>query len=67
MAPRFTVSSGALTRIQPYVATNGIITLNPAYDTADIEAAYVLHQSVMESQIPEPVSGNNGLKFDPVN
>ena len=67
MAPRFTVSSGALTRVQPYVATNGIITLNPAYDTADYEAAYVLHQSVMESQIPEPVSGNNGLKFDPVN
>lgn len=67
MAPRFTVSSGVLTRVQPYVATNGIITLNPAYDTADIEAAYVLHQSVMESQIPEPVSGNNGLKFDPVN
>jgi hypothetical protein len=67
MAPRFTVASGVLTRVHPYTASNGIITLNPAYDTADYEAAYVLHQKVMESQIPEPVSGNNGLKFDPVN
>jgi hypothetical protein len=67
MAPRFTVAAGVLTRVHPYTASNGIITLNPAYDTADYEAAYVLHQKVMESQIPEPVSGNNGLKFDPVN
>lgn len=67
MAPRFTASSGTLTRVHPYTASSGIITLNPAYDTADYEAAYVLHQSVMESQIPEPVSGGNGMKFDPVN
>jgi len=67
MAPRFTVSSGALSRVQPYTATSGIITLNSAYETADYEAAYILHQDVMESQIPEPISGNNGLKFDPVN
>lgn len=67
MAPRFTAASGVLTRVHPYTASNGIITLNPAYDTADYEIAYVLHQKVMESQIPEPVSGNNGIKFDPVN
>jgi hypothetical protein len=67
MAPRFTVSSGTLTRVQPYTATNGIITLNNAYETASYEAAYVLHQEVMESQIPEPISGSNGLTFDPVN
>jgi len=68
MAPRFTVDgNGVLTRVQPYTASNGIITLNPAYETADLEAAYVLHQEVMESQIPEPISGSNGLTFDPVN
>lgn len=67
MAPRFTHATNTLTRVQPYTATNGIITLNAAYETASFEAAYVLHQDVMESQIPEPISGSNGLTFDPVN
>jgi hypothetical protein len=67
LAPRFTASSGTLTRVHPYTASSGIVTTNAAYETADYEEAYVLHQDVMESQIPEPVSGNNGLKFDPVN
>ena len=71
MAPRFTHStdsgSGTLTRVQPYTATSGVITLNASYEIAGYEAAYVLHQDVMESQIPEPISGSNGLTFDPVN
>jgi len=71
LAPRFTHSdddgTGTLTRVQPYSATGGIITLNAAYETATYEAAYVLHMDVMESQIPEPISGSNGLTFDPVN
>jgi hypothetical protein len=67
MAPRFTVSSGVLTRVQPYTASSGIITLNAEYETAAYEAAYILHQDVMESQIPEPITGSNGLTFDPVN
>jgi len=67
LAPRFTVSSGALTRVFPYSATaSGVISENPAYNTAPLEAAYVLHQDVMESQIPEPITGANGLTFDPV-
>jgi len=71
LAPRFTHSdddgTGTLTRVQPYSATGGIITLNASYETATYEAAYVLHMDVMESQIPEPISGSNGLTFDPVN
>lgn len=68
LAPRFTDDGdGNLTRVQPYTATSGIITPNASYETAPIEAAYVLHQDVMESQIPEPISGSNGLTFDPVN
>lgn len=66
LAPRFTISSGALTRVFPYLASSGVISENPAYNTAPIEAAYVLHQDVMESQIPEPITGANGLTFDPV-
>jgi hypothetical protein len=68
LAPRFTDDGdGNLTRVQPYTATSGIITPNASYETAPIEAAYVLHQDVMESQIPEPISGASGLTFDPVN
>lgn len=66
LAPRFTVSSGTLTRVFPYSAASGVITENAAYNTATHEAAYVLHQDVMESQIPEPITGANGLTFDPL-
>lgn len=69
LAPRFTVSSGTLTRVYPYAVdgTTKAVIVNPLYDTATHEAAYVLHQDVMESQIPEPITGSNGLTFDPVN
>ncbi|MFN4909437.1 MAG: hypothetical protein ACK5H0_10450 [Bacteroidota bacterium] len=67
LAPRFTIASGAVTRVQPYTVSNGITSYNPAYDTADYEAAYIIHPHVMESQIPNPMSGSNGLTFNPVN
>jgi hypothetical protein len=68
LAPRFTDDGdGTLTRVMPYTASNGVVTPNAAYETAPIEAAYILHQDVMESQIPEPITGSNGLTFDPVN
>lgn len=71
LAPRFTITTasgtGVITRVQPYTATSGVVTPNAAYETAPYEAAYILHQDVMESQIPEPISGSNGLTFDPVN
>lgn len=68
VAPRFDDDGdGTLTRQFPYTATNGLITLNASYESAPIEAAYILHQDVMESQIPEPITGSNGLTFDPVN
>lgn len=68
LAPRFTDDGdGNLTRVLPYTASSGVVTPNASYETAPIEAAYILHQDVMESQIPEPISGSNGLTFDPVN
>jgi hypothetical protein len=68
LAPRYTDDGdGNLTRVQPYTASSGVVTPNAAYEAAPIEAAYILHQDVMESQIPEPISGSNGLTFDPVN
>jgi hypothetical protein len=72
LAPRFATadagSDGVLDRVQPYSSSStGVITLNAAYDTAAYEAAYILHMDVMESQIPEPITGSNGLTFDPVN
>lgn len=77
LAPRFTADTdtdgggadtadGTLNRVFPYTASGGVITPNAAYETAPFEAAYVLHQDVMESQIPEPITGGNGLTFDPL-
>ena len=67
LAPRFTIASGVPTRIQPYTVSNGVTSYNAAYDSADYEAAYIIHPHVMESQIPNPMSGSNGLTFNPVN
>jgi hypothetical protein len=71
LAPRYNgavAADGTITRVYPYTgAANGSVIVNPDYDTADFEVAYILHQDVMESQIPEPISGANGLTFDPVN
>ena len=67
LAPRYTISSGALTRVRPEVYTNGVLVLNAAYDTASFENAYVLHEQVMESLIPGPVSAGAGMSFNPTN
>ena len=67
LAPRFTIASGTASRVLPYVVNNGITSYNASYDTANFEAAYIIHPQVMESQIPNPMSGSNGLTFNPVN
>ena len=67
LAPRYTDGSdGAITRVEPYTVTDGITTVNSAYDSAEYEVAYVLHPSVFEAQIPAPFGGSNGLTFNPV-
>jgi len=67
LAPRFTASGGVLTRVLPYTVAGGITAINPAYDTASFEAVFVLHPEVMESEIPNPFSGTQGVTFDPQN
>jgi hypothetical protein len=75
MAPRFArdLADDRLTEVPVYSVDTGdgaLITnkvvINTAYDSAVIEVAYVLHQDVMESLIPAPISSGGGLKFDPV-
>ena len=69
LAPRFDIGAAddKLDRVYPYTATGGIITPNAAYESAPVEMAYILHPEVFEAQIPNPLSGANGLTFDPVN
>ena len=66
LAPRYTIDAGTgvLTRVLPYTTASGIVADNPAYEVAPIEAAFILHSEVMESQIPNPFSGSNGLSFN---
>ena len=70
MAPRFnlTLSSEKLVNVPVYDGdvTNNKVQINAAYDSADVEVAYILHQDVMESLIPAPIGNVNGLAFDPV-
>ena len=69
LAPRYSFAGSAYTRINPYTLNtdSGVIEPNSAYDSAHYEAAYVLHEEVMEALIPEPISGVAGLQFNPVN
>jgi hypothetical protein len=67
LAPRYSFAANAYTRVPAYRLNSGVIEPNPAYETASYEAAYVLHEEVMEALIPEPVSGVAGLQFNPVN
>lgn len=72
LAPRFnddsTSSGSAIVAVEPYtVDASGIATPNGAYESATFEAAFVLHPEVCEAQIPNPLSGSNGLSFDPIN
>lgn len=74
LAPRFTFTNGAVSgyagdcfvRVYPYSASNGVISDNAAYETAEVELAYLLHQDVMESQVPNPNVSGPGVSFNPV-
>jgi hypothetical protein len=77
MAPRMTfagdysaspaVAGGTFVRVPAYTLSSDIVIPNPAYDTADYEVAYVLHEEVQEALIPAPISGVQGMTFNPVN
>jgi hypothetical protein len=60
-------SSNVLDRVEPFTVTGGVVVPNPLYESAKYEAAYVLVDDVMESLIPAPLTGGNGITFDPVN
>jgi len=60
--------ANTLVKVEPYtVNDNGVIVPNTDYESAEFEAAYVLVDDVMESLIPNPITGASGLTFDPVN
>lgn len=75
LAPRYRAASsdagytdGDYFRVEPYTISSGVIVPNSAYeaDAAKYEVAFVLHKEVMQSLIPNPISGQGQVKFDPV-
>lgn len=66
LAPRFSLNAGVLEKVAPETVTAGVAKPNPAYDTASYEALYLMHPEVCEALIPNPLSGSNGLTFNPV-
>lgn len=71
LAPRYsgtaTATADLLTRVQPYSVSGGVAVPNAAYENAPYEVAFVIHPEVSEAQIPNPLSGSNGITFNPVN
>ena len=60
-------ADGTLNLVEPYSVSGGVATPNASYESASYEAAFVLHPEVCEAQIPNPMTGSNGISFDPVN
>ena len=67
LAPRFNIVSNKYVTILPYSTLAGVASPNGDYETATHELAFVMHPEVCEALIPNPMSGSNGLSFDPVN
>ena len=67
LTTRYTDNGNVLSRVEPFTVSGGVVTPNSAYESAAYEAAYVLVDDVMESLIPAPLTGGNGVTFDPVN
>ena len=59
--------ANTLVKVDPFTVTGGVIVPNADYETAEFEAAYILVDDVMESLIPQPLTGGGGVTFDPVN
>ena len=67
LAPRFTDDGdGTITRVYPYTISSGLVSDNASYESATIEALYLLHQDVMECQVPNPNVSGPGVSFNPV-
>jgi len=59
--------ANTLVKVEPYTVTDSVVVPNPAYESAEFEAAYILVDNVMESVIPQPITSAPGMTFDPVN
>ena len=55
-----------LLKVEPYVVSGNKVIVNPLYESASFEAAYVLVDDVMESLVPQPITSAPGMTFDPI-
>jgi len=59
-------SANVLSKVEPYIVSSNKVIVNPAYESAKYEAAYVLVDDVMESLVPQPITSAPGMTFDPI-
>ena len=69
--PRWNWNGSSLVRVPVFINIAGtgegvISVINPAWNSAQIEGAFVLHPLVMTSHIIEPEVNPAGLPFDPI-
>jgi hypothetical protein len=75
MAPRLKFTNdwnsvqgdGVFERVPAYKVVSDVVVPSDDYESAAYEVAYVLHEEAQEALIPEPISGVQGLQFNPVN
>jgi len=70
--PRWNWNGSAYVRVPVYINVAGtgqgvVSIINPAWEAAEYEGAFVLHPLVMTSHIVEPEVNPAGLPFDPIN
>ena len=64
LAPRYNIENDKFVRVYPYTTVQGITIENEDYDKAKFSVAYIHHQMVCESQIPNPFGGAGEMSFD---
>jgi hypothetical protein len=69
--PRYNWNGSQLVRVPVFINIQGtgqgvVSILNPAWNSAQIEAAFILHPLVMTAHIIEPEVNPAGLPFDPI-
>jgi hypothetical protein len=67
-SPRYSGVGTTAVRQRPFSASSGVVSINSGYDaaTTEGEVALILHKEVMQSLIPDPLSGAAGITFNPV-
>ena len=67
MPPRYTFAGGIYTKVEPYLNTGGVVSVNPAWRLAEYQDSYIWATNAIQFRVPSTVTGVGKAKFNPQN